>query len=766
MKRWSVLSILCFSACASGPKPIPLALDPLNPSAPPSKTLLQERDALRGYLAKNPSDSALLEDAGFMLDAMIADSKVESAESAKLWFAALTRAKGSFGEKAFAGWIRSYVKQQPKATVKSQLLSQIMAELNGGSASPWMLDKGLTSEQKISQLIDRDFSDLLPADNVPSGAKAEVPSVSGIDPSDPLMIRLAANVCKSKSQLGAGWEDWQRRLDVDVRQYFTGLINQCSGQISKSVSILSEVVPRLAANSPTAPLALEAYARIIKMRRDQGERESVAPLYVPFMRLWKSPAISEASLGLTRNQFEQRRIEDTLWAARARAAIGDGESAKNYAEDVIAYVEAALSQSYSLTSEQKQSLNATLAETYHFLAFRLAVEARDWDKAASIAQLATERHSFSGEWSDRLRFSLGFYRFLAGRYEDSRKVWEEMLTDSKDDKLRPALLFWVSQAHTKLGNKSEASFYRKSVAQDHPLSFYSVVALRQSGSDYHDEWSRIFTDVKSLRKSLRDWQKSDLDDLRSEKKRGALLRRAEIFASLGMQQFSNYSLDDLIKAIDFQSMDEREMEWGLYISRLYAANSNWLGAIATTTKLTKDSSFWQRFPEQMIVYFPRPYASQFIAMAKEKDLSPEVLMGLTRQESSFRSDIRSGANAWGLMQLTPPTAKGLVGEAGFASPSAIKIPEDLLVPESNIRLGSTYVKQLNGRYAEDRSKVFAAYNAGIQTVENWVSRRLFEDQLVFIELIPYQETRDYVKGVWRNEMVYRFLLEKVPGLPN
>jgi soluble lytic murein transglycosylase len=76
------------------------------------------------------------------------------------------------------------------------------------------------------------------------------------------------------------------------------------------------------------------------------------------------------------------------------------------------------------------------------------------------------------------------------------------------------------------------------------------------------------------------------------------------------------------------------------------------------------------------------------------------------------------------------------------------------------------VKQLNGRYAEDRSKVFAAYNAGIQTVENWVSRRLFEDQLVFIELIPYQETRDYVKGVWRNEMVYRFLLEKVPGLPN
>ncbi len=766
MKFRSLLSILCVTACASGIKPISIALDPLSPSVATSNGVERDREALRAYIGKNPTDTTLLEDAGFILDATIAEAHGDFDQALKLWYEALTRAKGVFGEKAFSGWLKSYAKKQGKFTDKSLFASQVLSELKGGSVGPWLIDKGMTTEQKILQVIDRDLADFFSAASLTEAGKINAPSVNGVDPSDPLMTRLAADVCKSKSQYGSGWDEWRHRLDDDVQRYFNGLVNQCSGQIAKSIVSLSEVVPRLATSSSTAALALEGYARIIKMRRDQGERESVAPLYIPFMKLWKNPAISEASLGLSRTQFEQRRIEDTLWAARSRASIGDGESAKNYAEDVLDYAESVLTQSYTLTSEQKSNLTATLAETYHFLAFRLAVEARDWDKASSIAQLAIDRHSFSGEWLDRIRFSLGFYRYLAGDFDQARKAWEELLTDSRDDKLRPALLFWVSQAHDKLGNKSESKFYRKSVVEDHPLSFYSVVAIKQAGGDLGDAWVGTFKDLGSLRRSVRDWQKVDIDDLRSDISRGPLLRRAEIFSSIGLQQFANNAIDDLLKSIDFQSGDRRMAVWGLYASRLYAANSNWLGAISTTTKLTKDPAFWQRSPEQMLVYFPRPYAPSFVKIAKEKNLSAEMLMGLTRQESSFRSDVRSGANAWGLMQLTPPTARRLVSAAGFSDSTAVKIPEWLLDPEHNIRFGSTFVSELNARYSGDRSKMFAAYNAGIQTVENWVERRLFDDQLIFIELIPYQETRDYVKGVWRNELVYKFLAEKAPIVLN
>jgi hypothetical protein len=203
---------------------------------------------------------------------------------------------------------------------------------------------------------------------------------------------------------------------------------------------------------------------MIKMRRDQGERESVAPLYIPFMQLWRNPAVNETTLGLSRSIFEQRRIDDTLWAARARASIGDGESAKTFAEDVLNYVSAALLQSYTLSSEQKNSLVASAAETYHLLAFRLAVESRDWDKSYNIAELALNQPGLPDEWRFRFRWSQGLYRYLAEDYDQARKIWEQLLTDSTDDRLRPALLFWVSQAHSKLGNASESSFYRKSLA--------------------------------------------------------------------------------------------------------------------------------------------------------------------------------------------------------------------------------------------------------------------------------------------------------------
>ena len=275
-------------------------------------------------------------------------------------------------------------------------------------------------------------------------------------------------------------------------------------------------------------------------------------------------------------------------------------------------------------------------------------------------------------------------------------------------------------------------------------------------------WAEEFQDVSGLRKSLRGWQSFDVDDLRQDPERGRLLRRAEIFTSLGMTQYAVSALDELQKTFDVASGSERDTRWGLYISRLYAAAGQWLGAIAMTTKLSKDPEFWRKRPEQMLIYFPRPHLSLYKAVAADMALDWNMLMGISRQESSFKADIRSGANAWGLMQLAPPTAKRLLPNAGFPDSTLINIPDGLLRPDINIRFGATFVRELAERFSGSRAQMFAAYNAGSQTVDNWVARRLFEDQLLFIEMIPYQETRDYVKGVWRNEVVYGHLSKNAP----
>ena len=764
--KFLTISAFLVSACAASIRPIPLTLEPLHPNGSPDRNLERDQGALASYIQKNPSDRETVRDAMLILDARTADQRGDLDQAVKLWFEALQTAKGSFGEKAFSGWVKAYSKKLGKKLEKGELARQILAELKGGSASPWLIARTLTTEQKIIPFLQKEIPDALEPESSLVVNKLDAPTTPGISSSDPLMTNLAAEICKLKSQQDAGLEKWQKTLSADVSKYFDALVAQCNGQIAKAISSLSEVAPRMATNPSTVPLALEGFSRLIKMRRDQGERESVAPLYLPFMKVWKHPSITEASLGLSRSAFEQRRIDDVFWAARARAGVGDAGAARILAEEVLEHVEFALTQSYNLTPEQKNSLLSTAGEGYHFLAFRLAVEARDWDKASGITQLALDRHSLPLEWRNRLRWSLGFYRYLANDFDQSRRIWEELLTDANDEKLRPMLMFWVSQAHNQLKNTSEALFYRKSLAQDYPLSFYSVVALKQAKGGFEDAWKSHFKDIHGLNKSLRDWQKADVDDLRADSNRGPLLRRAEIFTSLGLSQFSNYSIEELQKSFESQNGSERAAAWGLYVSRLYAAGGNWLGAISTTSKLSKDPEFWKNRPEQMLVYFPRPYGEYFDSIAREMNLSPEMLMGISRQESSFRPEVKSAANAWGLMQLTPPTAKRLLSAAGFSDPSVVKIPEDLLKPEWNIRFGATFVRQLEERYSSSRPQMFAAYNAGTQTVENWNERRLFDDPLIFIELIPYQETRDYVKGVWRNEIVYSFLSETTSGMPN
>lgn len=283
-----------------------------------------------------------------------------------------------------------------------------------------------------------------------------------------------------------------------------------------------------------------------------------------------------------------------------------------------------------------------MAETYHQLSFRIAVDARDWDEASRIAGIALEQPTVPLEWQNRIRWSQGVFRYLAGDFDQARRIWEELLTGTQDERLKPQLLFWLVQAQTKLGNTTEAFVFRKSLTVDYPLSFYTIVGLRQIGEEQHDTALSPFNDVNALRKSLENWQKMDIEDLRMDPVRGPLVRRAEIFTSLGLVQFSGLAIEDLHKSMDFTTGDERQLQWALYVSRLYAASGNWLSAISLTTKLTKDPDFWKKKPEQILVYFPRPYLSTYKAIGTEQGVDPSILLGISRQESSFKADIKSG----------------------------------------------------------------------------------------------------------------------------
>ena len=195
----------------------------------------------------------------------------------------------------------------------------------------------------------------------------------------------------------------------------------------------------------------------------------------------------------------------------------------------------------------------------------------------------------------------------------------------------------------------------------------------------------------------------------------------------------------------------------IYVSRLMYAAGNYSKAIGLTTAFQiNHEDFWKDYPEQIFIYFPEPYRNEYDKMSSKLGMSPALLMAISRQESAFQDSVISPAGAIGLMQLMPNTARGLLRSLGDKK-EAQDVVETLKQPKWNIKLGATYLNKLNLRYNSDITRVSAAYNAGEFVVDAWNKSRDFKDVRLWVESVPFKETRGYVKNSWRNFLVYDYL---------
>jgi len=137
-------------------------------------------------------------------------------------------------------------------------------------------------------------------------------------------------------------------------------------------------------------------------------------------------------------------------------------------------------------------------------------------------------------------------------------------------------------------------------------------------------------------------------------------------------------------------------------------------------------------------------------------MDPYLLLAVIRQESLFDTRARSPAFALGLMQLLPSTAGRVAKQIGMPPPSN----DQLFDPDTNLTLGSQYLKQLLERYSNNWFKAIAAYNAGEAAVDRWEKEIVTDDIEEFVERIPYTETRGYVKLVMRNHRIYQKLYDR------
>jgi len=163
-------------------------------------------------------------------------------------------------------------------------------------------------------------------------------------------------------------------------------------------------------------------------------------------------------------------------------------------------------------------------------------------------------------------------------------------------------------------------------------------------------------------------------------------------------------------------------------------------------------SYTLNHPRVLRIVFPFPLRELIERKARELELDPYLLAALIRQESAFTPGAVSRAGAHGLMQLMPPTVREVARRVGADWDEGL-----LTVADANLHLGATHLAGLLRHYDNSVVPTLAAYNAGGTPVRRWLRAFGGEDQVEFINRVPYVETRGYLRTVLRNVALYKAL---------
>jgi len=154
--------------------------------------------------------------------------------------------------------------------------------------------------------------------------------------------------------------------------------------------------------------------------------------------------------------------------------------------------------------------------------------------------------------------------------------------------------------------------------------------------------------------------------------------------------------------------------------------------------------------------FPLDFSALVDRNASATNLDPAWVLGLMRSESAMAVDALSSADARGLMQVTPGTARQLARKHGIAYSG----PEQLMRADENVRFGTTYLRDLLDRFDDNPVLVSGAYNAGPNAVDRWLQERPRNDPAIWVENLPYYETRDYIPRVLAFTVLYDWRLQR------
>ena len=375
---------------------------------------------------------------------------------------------------------------------------------------------------------------------------------------------------------------------------------------------------------------------------------------------------------------------------------------------------------------------------------------------ASVLRLSSIPKLYpDGDMWPRALFKLGWLQLREGKYQGAYDRFDELVKrggDERQEGITGRANYWRAQALYRMGRRIDAADAYEEIVKRWPLRYYAQQALWRLGEIVPERAKAVVREMRASAEPTRmvfAW--------RDEFAEPAFDRMVELL---------------LVNEVSYASseMSSLHMLGDDVDPEMAVVGAVLLQHAGAETKLSRVirahfEDFEGLLPkgEGKLIWeatYPQAFSPLIENIAEDEGIPASFVRAIAREESSFDPEAVSWAKAYGLVQLIMPTAKRFATELGVKA-----TPRTLRKPEVNLKIGARYMAWLWNRLNENPALVPSAYNAGEGAVRRWLQEDAARPLDVFIEEIPYDETRRYTRRVLQTYGVYQWLAdEQLPEL--
>jgi soluble lytic murein transglycosylase len=530
--------------------------------------------------------------------------------------------------------------------------------------------------------------------------------------------------------------------------------------------------------------ALAAYRRLYFFAPDAAESTEAAA-GITRLGSTASPASVEEALTRAERLYTAKKYADALAAySDAFAKFPSVATNENQLRRGIA--------AYSLrkTPDAVAALNAiptsageTRAEAMSYLAQTYA-RAKQWEQArataeelrrtfpnsnftprtfVAVGQIATDanntadasyfkRAAVNGFGSSievaQAQFDLAWEAHQAKNYGESSRMLTEHLAyyADKNTDNRGRAGYWAARDSERANKLAEARALYEAMLERYDANWYGYLSKQRLDAISRTAQRKDFPPDSIVARAVANLKTVTVAEETVGPEADARIVKADQLSNIGLDDWAQ---KELAKAGE-KAPDSPKVN--LAIAKIYRSDDDNVRALNTLRRSFPDYS--QMKPEEMTreqwdVFYPLAYWDIIVQESKARDLDPYQVAGLIRQETIFMTRARSGAAAYGLMQVLVPTGRLTARKYGVSREITA---ESLYEPRLNIQLGTAYLRDQIDKFGRIEY-VAAAYNAGPLRAVQWKASLPLEiDE--WAEAVPFKETRGYVQGVVRNRLQY------------